>query len=187
MENEVKTIKDVQQILCRIPSINYGGCGISALAIARWLRKSELRVSTRFIFGQRDYKTFKQNAKAQISVNNKPSSASHIGVLIYDYTNNKQMVIDCDGTFDITSYSYANLSDEKFLLKSINECDQWNQDFDRIPYVQIIAEELDIDLSDVDLRTKKQYRDKTSGFISYEQKEEHNVGYAELAKAIVHA
>lgn len=194
MENEVKypeTIEEVQAVLREIPNINNGGCGIAALSIHRWLKESMLHASAMIVFGQRDYNTFKQNAQAQIDTSNKPGAASHIGVLIYDYTNNKQMVIDCDGTFDITEYSYANLTDDKFLLKSINVCDAWNHLFRRKNHVKNIADALGIDLSDVDLRSKYEYIDEETKPIYYSKEEPEvngiNNGYAQLAKAFAQA
>ena len=170
-KTKVETLNDVRRVLRDIPTINNGGCGIAALAIARWLRKSDhVRASCMIIYGQMDYETYKRNNEAQINRSNSPGSAYHIGVLIYDYDENKQMVIDVNGTFDVTQYSYANISDEIFLLKSVNECDQWNQAFIRRRFVKKIADELDIDLSDVDLRSEKEYKTFGSSPIFYTDK-----------------
>ena len=63
-----------------------------------------------------------------------------------------QFVIDSDGTFNAFEYSYINTVDEDFLLRSINQCDEWNESFERT-HVPKIADTLNINLSDVDLRT----------------------------------
>lgn len=189
--SEVKTIADVQHQLRQIPAINSGGCGIAALAISRWLRKSPLHATSMIMYGHHDFGTYKQNNEAMINRENKPGSASHIGVLIYDHTNDKQMAIDCNGTFDISTYSYANICDEAFLLKSINEVGEWNYAFSRIPNVKALADALDIDLSDVDIRSKSEYREGKIPFKSYKKEEKDLSGLTEiertfeLAKAIV--
>ena len=37
---KIKTLKQVQKFLSNIPNINRGGCGISALALYRWLENN---------------------------------------------------------------------------------------------------------------------------------------------------
>ncbi|MFA7157044.1 MAG: hypothetical protein WC123_05055 [Bacilli bacterium] len=148
---KIKSIKDVQNFLKEIPNLNCGGCGIAALSIARWIQ-SNMNASCLFLFGQDYQETYVQNMKAELNRNNKPSSASHIGILVFDHNSDKQYVIDSEGTFNAFNYSYINTVSEDFLLRSINQCDEWNESFNRI-YVPKIADVLDIELSDVDLRT----------------------------------
>lgn len=182
---KIETLEDVQRFLKTVPSINCGGCGIAALAIGRWLKKSNLVASAVYVFGQRDLETFNQNARAQADPSSKPGSASHVGVIVYDYAKKTQSIIDCGGTFDITSYSYSNLGDEKFLLKSINACDEWNPSFRR-RHVKEIAEALDIDLRDVDLRTKHEYLgDEPPRFYSTEEVENTQVFTFETSNGTV--
>ena len=36
---EIKTLNDVREVLNSIPTINFGGCGISALSMYLWIEK----------------------------------------------------------------------------------------------------------------------------------------------------
>jgi len=185
--SEIKTIKDVQHVLQRVPKIHAGGCGVAALAISRWICKSNMRASTVFVFGHRDRETYDQNHKAEMNSNNKPGSASHIGVIIYDYYNDKQMIIDANGTYDMTSYYYLNtIGNADFMLRSINQIGEWNDSFDR-RHVERIAKELDIDLSDIDIRTKHSYLYGKGKFKSYKKRKYTNKVKVLTIEAVVSA
>jgi len=40
VETKTVTFEDVQEAINQVPCINRGGCGIAALAMARWIKKN---------------------------------------------------------------------------------------------------------------------------------------------------
>lgn len=153
------TFEDVQAAINQVPNINQGGCGIAALAMARWIKKNNPNWMTYlFVMGHDDVGAFKLNAEVLANTTKlEPTSASHIGLIVYDHEKNTQKIVDCNTIFNMLQYKYVNtFHSEKVLLKSINRVDHWNKDFDRIN-VASIANVLDIDLSDIDCRTNKEY------------------------------
>lgn len=161
IETKTVTFEDVQKEIDRIPDINYGGCGIAALAMARWIKKyNHNRMTSLFVMGHNNVDAFKLNADVLAKViKQKPTAAEHIGLIVYDRITKKQMIVDCNSVYDMTRYDYVNtFRDEKLLLDSINRVDHWNPVFDR-NHVTTIAQALNIDLSDVDCRTKKKFQD----------------------------
>ena len=58
----VKTFDEVLNFLSNIPSINCGGCGISALAMYRWLKKhGKTTEETAFYYLENDYERHNNN------------------------------------------------------------------------------------------------------------------------------
>lgn len=151
------TLEEVREVIRNVPDINQGGCGIAALAISRWINKNMyVRTKVVFVLGYDDSYRFKINNKAILKEED-PTSATHIGLIIYDEAAGDQKIIDCRKTFYMTNYEYTNtFADPRILLKAINKIGKWNSDFDR-SNVAYIAKLLDIDLSDVDCRTESEY------------------------------
>lgn len=165
METEVKTkvetLSQARAALAQIQSINSGGCGIAALALARWIKKSEMRATTHFVMGSHLRECFVANSTAQVDTAIQPDSCSHIGLIIYDFDENSQKIIDSRGLFDMGSYAYNTIvSREDILVKAINRVDRWNPSFKRRDNVPIIEQVLDIDLSDIDCRSHEQYTEE---------------------------
>ena len=164
MSTETKTVtltfKDVQKEIDQIPFINNGGCGIAALAMVRWIKKYAYdQMTYLFVMGHNDVGSFKLNAAIVANATKlEPTSANHIGPIIYDHLNNKQMIVDSTATYNMLNYDYVNtFRDERILLKAINQVDHWNPVFNR-GNVDIIAKSLNINLSDVDCRTGTEYQ-----------------------------
>jgi len=110
--------------------------------------------------GHNDVESFKLNAEVVANATQlEPTSAAHIGLIVYDHMTNKQMIVDCNSIYNMLAYDYVNtFHDEKVLLKAINRVDHWNTSFNR-KHVATMAQVLDIDLSDIDCRTQEEYRD----------------------------
>lgn len=166
VKSEIKTIDQARQALSKIPYINQGGCGISALALHRWIKKNA-NCNTVFVFGDNDVNTYKKNMAASIDVNDNPGSAAHVGLIIYDYDSGNQSIVDCNSVYNMARYEYLNVTkDEAFVVRSINQISEWNPAFER-NQVKVIAKTLDIDLSDIDIRSGKEYADVNTKFRSY--------------------
>lgn len=154
--NGMLTLQEIREIIRNVPDISQGGCGIAALAMSRWIKKNMYGSKVVFVLGYDDSYRFEINNKAILKKDD-PTSATHIGLIVYDNDEGVQRIIDCRRTFDMTSYEYTNtFTDPKILIKAINRVNKWNTDFDR-RYVAHIAAHLEIDLSDVDCRTESEY------------------------------
>lgn len=158
------TFEDVQAAINQVPNINQGGCGIAALAMARWIKKNNPNWMTYlFVMGHNDVGSFKLNAQVVANATElEPTSASHIGLIVYDHMHDTQKIVDCNSVYNMLAYDYVNtFHDEKVLLKAINRIDHWNDAFNR-KHVATIAQVLDIDLSDIDCRTHQEYRNNAT-------------------------
>ena len=156
-QTSVQQLAHVREILAQIPYIGQGGCGISALAIARWIRKSDMNASVIFVLGQQDPNDYRKNS-ASLIYESEPTSCTHIGVIIYDHDTGKQQIVDAKSQFDMFDYAYlTSYRSEELLVKALNVVCDWNTMFDRKRYVPFIEKHLKISLSDVDCRTKSEY------------------------------
>lgn len=159
MRKKITELEQVFKYLSWIPRINRGGCGISALAIYRWLEKENLLIknpilkwkNTKFVFlYENTHKyIFDNNMKAIKDLNTEPIAPNH-AVLFHmgEY-------IDADGIVDVSGYKWMqNITVEEFIVRANNSIDYWNPDFDRNKYLKLISKKLDIDLSDIVQREK---------------------------------
>jgi len=147
----MKTFKKVREALDSIDNINYGGCGISALSMYRWLKdnnKLSGDESFTFLYAGWDY-TFTEN-EAILNTNsnncgNKLKAASHIMLF------HKGKLYDSEGKTVQSKYinKHEKISVET-LLETINYS-HWNSSFDREESIPLIEEQLGIDLSDIEL------------------------------------
>ena len=144
-------LTQVQEFLSEIYTINWGGCGISALAMYRWLKDNNKLVGDeRFVYlyvlSDTNYHT-NESVLAKIKFNprrkKKLGSASH--VMLY---HNGQLH-DSNGSFVPDRYirKHDHIS-EKHLIESLN-FGSWNCDFERETYIPSISTVLNVDLSDV--------------------------------------
>jgi hypothetical protein len=155
------TFEDVQRAINEVPNINLGGCGIAALAMARWIKKNNSNFMTYlFVMGHNDSESFKLNSEVLANATKlEPTSATHVGLIMYDYMTDTQRIVDCNTVYNMLSYDYVNtFHDEDLLIRAINRIDHWNPAFSR-RHVATIARVLDIDLSDIDCRTQREYQD----------------------------
>jgi len=146
-KSKITELDDVKEYLKSIPSLHYGGCGIAALAIKRWLKKHK-NIDSHIIYGftnKHDY--YRPNAIA-IEKNdlNAVSSCSHAGVCI----NGETTIFDVKTVWSKDEFPYYLTMPEEFVVPSLN-VNRWNSCFDR-SHIKDIANKLKIDLSDVKLR-----------------------------------
>lgn len=165
--SKIETLDDVTKYLNDIPFINSGGCGVSALAIARWLHKNNVRLNIQFIMGYDGPDGFVRNSqqvfnnavpdKSKINRDQEPVAPSHCGVIFNLMDGRGTQMVDCEKRFDILHYNYSHsFYDESILLKSVNNIITWNDCFSR-KYVKKIAKTLQINLSDIDCQSRKQF------------------------------
>ena len=142
----MKTLKEVQEFLNDIYNINRGGCGISALALYRWLEKNgQLNGNTKFVYLYHSYNRdeYLNNDKVLREKTGKPLACAHAGLL------HKNNYLDSNGKVDISYYTFVHhVNEEDFILKSINNLSSWNDAFNR-EHISRIEKKLGIDLSDI--------------------------------------
>jgi len=155
---KVTTLTEARAAIAGIPGLHQGGCGIAALALARWIKNSNMAATTLFVLGDNSGCYYRTNVSAIIDSSIEPDSCSHIGLIVYDFNNNNQQyIIDARGIYDMGEYLYINIvSKEQIMVRSINRVDRWNDSFDRRNVAEI-AKRLGIDLSDIDCRTRSEF------------------------------
>ena len=143
----METLKEVQKYLNQIDNINTGGCGISALAMYRWLKKNDQLQNTKFVYCYSSKDVYLNNSNVLRNKSGKASATSH-AVLLHD-----GQFIDSKGIKDISIYGWVQIiEEEEFIIKTLNDdVSEWNSYFDRNNIVKI-EQELGIDLSDVKRR-----------------------------------
>ncbi|MFA5366638.1 MAG: hypothetical protein WC333_02040 [Dehalococcoidia bacterium] len=141
-----KTLQEVQAYLQQLPFVNFGGCGIAALAMYRWLKKNR-KASRKICFYMLADQGFihENNAKClEGEEDRQPTAPGHM--VLYD----KGKYFDCGGTYDPTRYNYhLKVTKEQFIVESLNNVPTWREDFPRKYLIGRIAQKLNIDLSDV--------------------------------------
>ena len=148
------TIKDLGKVneaifqLSKIPNINNGGCGVSALALAEYIENNEdcsggHKPRFVFLYHYHNDDLYSNNTKAQFDSKLIPKAPAHIVVLW------KGLYIDSDGEHDITNYQYVQFINKKdFLIKAIKNINSWNRCFNRSNIKQV-KEALGVNLTDV--------------------------------------
>ena len=137
----------IQEKLRNIDHLNCGGCGLSALAMLRALKKKDKRtiIKIAYLFPSYEKDLFDTNVKV---MNNKiqiPKAARHICIL-YD-----GKFVDGEGEVDISHYDLIQMVDEDFLLTTINRAKNWNSMFNR-NNIKEIEKDLKIELKDITKR-----------------------------------
>lgn len=180
MASTIKTFEQVRQYLSDIPYINRGGCGIAALAMARWLLKNNGQADIMFFMGYNNTKDFLNNTRSVYDNQMKntpapiPVAPSHAGVVIEMYGDDGAAVVDTDGKLNLLRFSYTHtFYNEDIIVQAVNNIRSWNPAFNR-NNVKLIVRNLGIDLSDIDLRTKAEFRAKKKP-IFYKQRKKHLV------------
>ncbi len=145
----MNTLKEVNEFLTDIPYINQGGCGISALAIYRWLNKNnQLTNNTSFVYMHKHHDKEDYEINKSILKNNNhktPKSCNHACLFHND------RYIDAKGEIASNRLDYEHfqfIKKESFILASINNVDQWSNLFERA-YIGYIEDALKINLSDI--------------------------------------
>lgn len=140
-----KSLEEVIDYLDSIPAINSGGCGISALAMFRWLKKYKLLKNTKFVYIHYSQDGYDDNCQAM-------RNGSRLFAPPHCVLEHDGILIDSGGELDFLEFREYTLTikDERIIVVSINSGD-WNEGFDRNEWVPKIEKRLDIDLSDIEV------------------------------------
>ena len=79
LNQDITNFEDVRKYLSRIPNINCGGCGISALSMYRWLEKNENKKSNLVICYNNSEK-YEKTIENLGKDNDKLFAPSHCGI-----------------------------------------------------------------------------------------------------------
>lgn len=145
----MKRLSTVKRRLDNIDSINHGGCGISALALYRWLKQNNKLVgdeSFTFLYVFYASSFGKNDAILKKHNKNELTSCSHVML----FHNGKLHDSEGIGIKERYSRRHEKIS-EKLLLISLKN-GTWNNCFDRNKSIPKIEKQLGIDLSDVSLK-----------------------------------
>jgi hypothetical protein len=139
------TLQEVQDYLHYLPFVNFGGCGLSALAMYRWLKKHNMTSGRTNFYFLNDTASLHSNNKRCLAGKNDrlPCACGHVVL------RHKGVYIDCHGEYDITKYRYKLKIKEKFLVEALNNLSAWNSNFPRKLAAPRIEKKLNISLADV--------------------------------------
>lgn len=141
---DIKNLQDVRNFLSDIPSIHYGGCGVAALAMARWLKKF-INKSVNIVFGYNYKFQYDQNNKALSTMKtNNFTSYAHCGIS-FPFSDE---VFDAKKYWIDYAYEYEAILPEFAVVHALNN-GGWNNCFDRKVWIPKIEKVLNIDLSDI--------------------------------------
>lgn len=146
-----KAIKEAQKVLIDIPSINCGGCGISALSILRYLESKKIdtkEIEIVFMYDYYNNDAYHNNCNVIEGEASDLAVATHIALSIDD------VVFDGATMFvDIMNYdiNHSIENDVDKLVQVINNpaINGWNNWFDREEQIPEIEYMLDINLDDI--------------------------------------
>lgn len=142
---KLKSLSSVQKFLSKIENIGEGGCGISALAMYRWIKEKGEIENTKFVFlyNYSDKDRYINNKRVLRDEEEEAQSSTHC-VLLY-----KGDFIDCDGKFNVSKYGWIQIIDEEdFIKRALDNVEDWNSAFDR-RNINKIEKKLGIDLEDI--------------------------------------
>ena len=145
----MKKLSTVQRHLDKIYSINYGGCGVSALAMYRWLKKNKMLVGDEyFVFL---YVSYDSNYDVNDKILKRKRSRKKIDSGSHIMLHHNGQLFDSMGSEIQRRYvkRHDNIT-EKQLLDALNY-GGWNDSFDREEYIPKIMRMLKIDLNDVEI------------------------------------
>lgn len=142
---EIKTLNDVREVLNSIPTINFGGCGISALSMYLWLKKyDKIPPDFKFYLGFRSCnKNGYENAVSNFvkKENSQLYAPSHVVIFINGkYIDSDETITNLDDEYRYTLSIGKNTKNLINLINGIN----WNRDFDRKKYIPYIESKLGI-------------------------------------------
>lgn len=140
----IRSLEELQNALNTIPSINSGGCGISALAMYLWLRKHKNK-RPKIVFC---YKSHSQDTYENNDVALKNHDLDSLSVPNHIVLSSFLKKFDSEGKLDSRenkSYKWFHTVNLHTLIKVINNQDGWNPSFDR-KYVSTIESWLEMKL-----------------------------------------
>lgn len=137
-----KTFEQVRNYLSTVPSINYGGCGISALSMILWLRQNE-NYDAKITFCYCDLYSYNRNKSHIRNKDSELNVPSHVAIIY------KGKRYDSKGQLPKSTgwhrFEYFHRVSFDVLIDVIDEIDDWNDSFDR-KYVKQIEQKLGVSL-----------------------------------------
>ena len=150
-KEKLKTLEEIRLYLSSIERINQGGCGVSALAMYKWLAKhDEIDSDFKFVFCYASYdeNTYINNVGVLKNKTGKAIACDHIGI----YYDGKH--IDCRDELHLTNYGtiqFVSYDQTWFIQNAINNIGSWNPAFNRGRWVPRIEKELGISLKEIEI------------------------------------
>ena len=144
----MNNLQEVQEFLDKIPNINRGGCGISAISMYRWLKKNK-GIKSKFIFLYGD--DFVGRFISELNYicvqegNLKDMDGPYHIMLLVD---NK--IIDSSGE-DISYELVQDLNIDEEIMITLLENNKINPEFNWKKWLPIIEFELEIQLNDLNI------------------------------------
>jgi len=133
-----KELKEVLNYLNKIPAINNGGCGVSALTIHTWLKRKGKKSEIAYIYTDSD--EFETNINNKMN-NQRLTVPNHV---VVHYNNS---LIDSNGEYYIGIHNRRCLyATKKDLRKTLKLKADWNAQFDR-KHVKTIEKKFDMSLN----------------------------------------
>lgn len=138
-----KSFIETQNFLSSIDSINYGGCGIAALALYDAAVREGKKVEIVYLYNEWNTEEMEINEQFQQGNNTKAASCMHIVVKVDGEK------VDCDGNINLKFlpvYKEHTVTREHLIQSLITG--GWNPCFDRRRWFHKIKEfcQLDVDL-----------------------------------------
>ena len=107
---QITEFEQVRKYLARVPYLHSGGCGISALAMYRWVLKNEYRPKVRIAMCYDHKSTFNANSKFLANVPNaQPTACTHAGIIYSNYETKTTYILDARGGIDLAMYNYTQI------------------------------------------------------------------------------
>jgi hypothetical protein len=134
---KLSTFAELRANLARIPNIHGGGCGISALAMYKWLKENKkLSKDFKFYFfysfiAGNDYEY--NNRVLRNEIDNQLEVPCHIGIYY------RGRIIDCKS--EVVRYTFSHPVELEHLdavVKMINDPHEWNYSFNRSVHLPVI-------------------------------------------------
>lgn len=133
------TFKQARRFLNNIPSINLGGCGLSALALYDAAKREGLKPKIVYLYSWFDSEAQERNNKFKMGKLKKAYSCSHVLIKI----GNK--LWDSTGVISKSGLGFYRMDDtitRDHLVSSVNNKDVWNTCFQRRYWVSEISKML---------------------------------------------
>lgn len=126
-----KEFKKVMTSLRRIPNLNRGGCGVSALALFDAAKRDGLKPKIVYLYSWGDDDSYRKNQKFKEGKTKKADACSHIVIKMAGKYYDSDGVLKQDKIDRFTTDKVKR----KHLIASINNSEAWNDDFDRWKWI----------------------------------------------------
>lgn len=147
-KTKLKQLEKACNKLADVPAINYGGCGIAALALYRWCIVHKIQPDGFILL---DDDGIDNNSYAiETGEYENMTVPSHIVLSVKGYYCDSRGISDDNPYSDEYDYVLDGIKPDA-LLYLINNGESWNDEFDRECGVPEIEQILHVDLSDIEL------------------------------------